>query len=48
MEKVKLIKKRQESDFSQKMIAERLCMDVSGYNRREKGQIKISLLEWEK
>ena len=48
MEKVKLIKKRQESNMPQKTIAERLCMDVSSYNRREKGQVKISLQEWEK
>ena len=48
MEKVRLIKKRKESEISQKMIAERLCMDVSCYNRREKGQIKISLQEWER
>ena len=30
------------------MLAEKLCMDVSSYNRREKGQAKISLQEWKK
>ena len=29
-------------------MAEALCVDVSNYNRREKGQIKISNGEWEK
>ena len=28
-------------------MAEALCVDVSNYNRREKGQIKISNSEWE-
>jgi len=37
MEKVRLIRKRTENKISQKMIAEKLCMDVSCYNRREKG-----------
>ena len=48
MEKVRLINRRKESNISQAMIAEKLCMDVSSYNRREKGQVKISLQEWEK
>lgn len=48
MEKVKLINKRKESNISQATIAEKLCMDVSNYNRREKGQVNISSQEWEK
>ena len=48
MEKVRLIKRRKESNISQAVIAEKLCMDVSNYNRREKGQTKISPQEWEK
>ena len=48
MEKVRLANKRNESNISQATIAEKMCMDVSSYNRREKGQIKISLQEWEK
>lgn len=48
MEKIKLIERRKAKGFSQNIIAEKLCMDVSNYNRREKGQVKISLREWEK
>jgi transcriptional regulator with XRE-family HTH domain len=48
MEKTKLIERRKAKGFSQNMIAEKLCMDVSNYNRRERGQVKISMLEWEK
>ena len=48
MEKVRLINRRKESNISQAIIAEKLCLDVSCYNRREKGQIKISPNEWEK
>ena len=48
MEKVRLINKRKERNISQATIAEKLIMDVSCYNRREKGQVKISSQEWEK
>lgn len=48
MRKVKLIKARKHKGFSQSQLAEQLCMDVSNYNRREKGQTKISFSEWEK
>ena len=48
MEKVRLINRRKERKMSQATIAEKLCMDVSCYNRREKGQVKVSLQEWEK
>jgi transcriptional regulator with XRE-family HTH domain len=48
MEKNKLITKRKAKGFSQSMIAEKLCMDVSNYNRREKGQVRISSMEWDK
>ena len=48
MEKVKLINRRKESNIFQAIIAEKLCMDVSNYNRREKGKVKISLQEWKK
>jgi len=34
--------------FSQRQIANKLCMDTSSYSRREKGQIKIHITEWEK
>jgi len=48
MEKEKLIRRRKESNISQGTIADKLCMDVSCYNRREKGLIKITLQEWDK
>ena len=48
MEKVKLIECRKARGVSQSVIADKLCMDVSNYNRREKGQVKISFREWEK
>jgi transcriptional regulator with XRE-family HTH domain len=48
MEKSKLIEARNNKGLSQKQLAERLCMDVSNYNRREKGLSKIAPAEWEK
>lgn len=48
MEKIKLIEARKSKGLSQQQLAERLCMDVSNYNRREKGQSKVSPSEWEK
>jgi len=47
MEQTKLIEVRKSKGFSQQQIAEKLFMDVSGYNRREKGQVKINFVEWE-
>ncbi len=48
MEKIKLIEVRKSKGYSQNQMAEELCMDVSNYNRREKGQSKVSSSEWEK
>jgi transcriptional regulator with XRE-family HTH domain len=48
MEKFKLIERRKAKGLSQNLVAEKLCMDVSNYNRRERGTVKISLQEWEK
>ena len=48
MEKRKLIETRKAKKLSQTTVAEKLCMDVSNYSRREKGQVKISFNEWEK
>ena len=48
MLKEKLIQARNKKGITQQQIADKLCLDVSNYNRREKGQIKISLSEWEK
>ena len=45
MEKIKLTEARKRKGFSQSHIAEQLCMDVSNYNRREKGQAKITAKE---
>jgi transcriptional regulator with XRE-family HTH domain len=48
MEKTKLIRIRKQKGFSQQYVAEHLCMDVSNYNKREKGKAKINSTEWEK
>jgi transcriptional regulator with XRE-family HTH domain len=48
MEKIKLIECRKAKGLSQKIVAETLCMDVSNYNRRERGTVKITMREWEK
>ena len=48
MEKIKLLEARKSKRYSQSQIAEKLNMDVSSYNRRENGQIKIHITEWEK
>lgn len=48
MEKTKLIQARTIKGFTQQQIAKALHMDVSNYNRREKGSIKIRCEEWQK
>jgi transcriptional regulator with XRE-family HTH domain len=48
MEKIRLLEARKAKGFSQNQIAEKLCMDVSNYSRRENGQIRINVSEWEK
>lgn len=48
MLKSKLINARKNKNLSQEYVANALCMDVSNYSRREKGQIKITPMEWEK
>jgi transcriptional regulator with XRE-family HTH domain len=48
MEKIKLLEARKNRGYSQNQMAEFLFMDISSYNRREKGQMKISVPEWEK
>jgi len=48
MKKTKLIEMRESKGFSQPQIAEKLCMDVSNYSRRENGQTKITIEQWEK
>lgn len=48
MEKIESLETRKQKGFSQQQVAEHLCIDVSNYSRREKGQVKISSNEWEK
>jgi len=48
MEQTKLIEVRKSKGFSQQQIADLLHIDISNYNRRESGQIKIQIDEWEK
>ena len=48
MEKLKLIETRKKRGLSQEQMAFALDMDTSCYNRREKGQIKISAEHWQK
>ncbi|WBV51713.1 helix-turn-helix transcriptional regulator [Chryseobacterium gambrini] len=48
MEKTKLIEARKRRNISQERMADILSMDVSNYNRREKGTAKISLSECQK
>jgi transcriptional regulator with XRE-family HTH domain len=46
--KEKLIEMRNLRGFTQKDIAEKLNMEVSGYSRRETGDTKIRINEWMK
>lgn len=48
MEKTKLIEARTKRGFTQHQLAKVLHVDVSNYNRREKGLIKITNEEWQK
>jgi transcriptional regulator with XRE-family HTH domain len=48
MEKIKLLEARKAKGFSQNQMAEKLFMDISSYCRRETGQIKIHITEWQK
>ncbi|MDR3287570.1 MAG: helix-turn-helix transcriptional regulator [Prevotellaceae bacterium] len=47
MVKTKLIEARRNRGYSQEYMANFLNMDVSNYNRRENGQIKISTEHWQ-
>jgi DNA-binding XRE family transcriptional regulator len=46
--KNKLIEKRIEKGYSQKEVAQMIGKEISGYNRRENGTVKISRNEWNK
>jgi len=46
--KHRLIEARKRSGYTQDYISGILGMDVSGYSRRENGQIRISSREWKK
>ena len=48
MEKRKLIDARENKNYTQLYIAEKLGINESSYCRRERGLLKISLDEWEK
>lgn len=48
MIKQKLIEARKRKNLSQESIANALHIDVSNYNRREKGEIKITTEQWQK
>jgi transcriptional regulator with XRE-family HTH domain len=48
MLKQKLIEKRKERGFSQEKMADLLGFDTSNYSRRENGDTKIKIEEWER
>jgi len=48
MAKEKLIEMRKFRKYTQQYVAEKLGMEVSGYTKRENGQVKISQEHWEK
>lgn len=48
MRKVKLKNIRISKGVSQDQMAEVICKDKSAYCRREKGEVRISMDEWEK
>ena len=46
--KLRLIEARKKLGYTQENMSSELDMDVSSYNRRENGQIRISNKEWQK
>lgn len=48
MVKEKLIKRRNEKDFTQKDLAEYLNISQTQYSRKEKAEVEISEEEWER
>lgn len=48
MEKKLLAEARQKKGFTQQQFADLVFMDVSNYNRKEKGTVKVRTEEWEK
>lgn len=46
MEKVKMLNIRIKKGLTQQQMADKLYMDVSTNNRKEKGQVKIRREEW--
>jgi transcriptional regulator with XRE-family HTH domain len=48
MEKIKLLEARKTKGLTQLQIADKLCMSDASYSRREKGEIKIHITEWNK
>lgn len=47
MSKEKLNHIRKKRGFTQKQMADYLCMDVSNYQRRESGEKNITIEEWQ-
>ena len=43
MEKQKLIQARKQRGVTQRQMADVLCMDVSNYNRKEKGKLSMRI-----
>jgi len=48
MEKNRLFEARKSKGFSQSQMAEKLCMSLSSYSRRETGEVRVHITEWEK
>lgn len=48
MEKKRLISIRTSKGLTQQQVADKMFMDISNYNRKEKGNVKIRPDEWEK
>lgn len=48
MRKEKLYRARKAKDYTQQQIADLLSTDLSNYNRKENGNVRIIKEEWEK
>lgn len=48
MLKFKLLEARKRKNYTQEYMAATLFMDISNYSRRESGQIKINIKEWQR
>ncbi|NML70018.1 helix-turn-helix transcriptional regulator [Chryseobacterium sp. RP-3-3] len=48
MKKEKLMQLRKEKGYTQQQMADVIATDVSNYNRRESGEVKMLRREWDK